>query len=169
MLSRHVAIRLSPWLLIAAAVTVLASSAQAQALDPGAPAQPADLTSPMAAAQAEEAETNVSSVEMSLLRPRQESLGGKVRRLRIAGWTTFSAGWVFFGVGFAAVFQGSMEDDYSRWLLRVTALESVAFVLLTTGGALLLRARLIVWRTRRSERSFALSASPSGFRATWSF
>lgn len=98
--------------------------------------------------------------------PRLDAaLGLKVRRLRIAGWTAFSATPVLVLLGVYASSLGDMESD--AWGRRLVAFETSAFLALAVGGSLLLRARLIVWRRDRS--SLALTLSPGGLAARWRF
>ncbi|MFW5921538.1 MAG: hypothetical protein ACOCUS_06835 [Polyangiales bacterium] len=89
----------------------------------------------------------------------------KITRLRFAGWSFFTnAGLLFASIPIAMKLQPNDSDEASaRGLATAVGLGMTSAALLTISGALLLRARMIVWRWEHDrERSVSLAVSPTG-------
>jgi hypothetical protein len=115
-------------------------------------------------AQSPDAESNKrqSSVEVDPRGDTSQPEGSasrihrKIRRLRIAGWSFVGSGAATFG--WFLVWPYLREDEPSeakdtRYFLTDISLPVVSAGLLTIGGALLLRARLVEKRHKRSDQA----------------
>jgi hypothetical protein len=89
----------------------------------------------------------------------------KVRRLRIAGWTSVVAAVGLFCTSFIWLWSsdgGSSDDAAGRQLVGMIGMGVSSALLVTMGGAMLLRARLVLRRHERRERDVGLAPPPTG-------
>lgn len=96
----------------------------------------------------------------------------KIKRLRIAGWSFFTgAGIALASIGIMQAVDDRESDAASgRFLGIAVGVGMTSAALLTVGGALLLRARLILWRHEREhDESLSLELRPTGAAVRWTF